>query len=304
MSGRRIDAEVDRLYQLPLDEFTSARNTLAKASGEDGSWIRGLVKPPVAAWAINQLAWRQREVYDALLRAAAEMRRAHAAVLAGRSGDVRGAGKQHEERIDAALKASVGILEADGHPVTDATRQAIVTTLRSLPGDEPPGRLTRTLQPGGFEMLAGLSIGGKGGTMKAPVRHMPAPARPAAPAPARKKAGDDGPDRKAIARARDAITAATRTLRDAEHNARREEFERARTAREAEKAAKAVQAAKDALEQAQRELDEAEQQATAAARASEAAERRTAKAEQALAEARADAEAAERELAKLEARSS
>ena len=52
------------------------------------------------------------------------------------------------------------MLQEGGHPATDATRQAILTTLRALPSDEPAGRLTRALQPGGFEMLAGLSIGG------------------------------------------------------------------------------------------------------------------------------------------------
>src|SRR5262245_45312457 len=196
MTTRQIDADIDRLYQLPLEEFTAARNTLAKSAGTDGGWIRGLVKPPVAAWAVNQLVWRQRDGYDALVRAAGEMRRAHAAVLAGRAGDVRGAGRQHEEQVEAALKAAVGILEADGHPATDATRQAIVTTLRALPSDEPPGRLTRTLQPGGFEMLAGLTIGGKAGNVKAPVRPLPPPAREA-PAPPPKKKGVDAPDTKA-----------------------------------------------------------------------------------------------------------
>src|SRR5262249_39932785 len=95
MPTRPIDAEIDRLYQLPLEDFTAARNALAKSSGADGAWIRGLVKPPVAAWAVNQLVWRHRDIFDALIRAAGEMRRAHAAVLAGRSGDVRAAGKAH-----------------------------------------------------------------------------------------------------------------------------------------------------------------------------------------------------------------
>ena len=55
MASRRDDPALDRLFQLPLDEFTAARNTLAKASGADGAAIRQLSKPPVAAWAVNQL---------------------------------------------------------------------------------------------------------------------------------------------------------------------------------------------------------------------------------------------------------
>ena len=77
------------------------------------------------------------------------------AVLAGRGGDVRAAGAAHDAAVRDALKATLAQLATAGHPVTDATRQAIVNTLRALPAEETPGRLTRALQPGGFEMLAG-----------------------------------------------------------------------------------------------------------------------------------------------------
>ena len=39
MAPRPLDSEIDRLYQLPLDEFTSARNALAKTSGSDAARI-------------------------------------------------------------------------------------------------------------------------------------------------------------------------------------------------------------------------------------------------------------------------
>ena len=160
MAPRRIDTEIDRLYQLPPDEFTAARNALAKQAGADAADVRSLAKPPIAAWAVNQIYWKQRAVYDALIAASTELRKLHRAILAGRRADIREAAKTHDEAIDASLKAALAILREEGHPVTDATRQAILTTLRALPADDPPGRLTRTLQPGGFEMLAGLSIGG------------------------------------------------------------------------------------------------------------------------------------------------
>ena len=67
MPERTFDAEIDRLYQLPLDEFTAARNALAKKAGADGASIRSLTKPPVAAWAVNQVYWRDRSTYDALI---------------------------------------------------------------------------------------------------------------------------------------------------------------------------------------------------------------------------------------------
>ena len=154
------DTGVDRLYQLPLDEFTAARNALAKGSKQSAA-IKALAKPPVAAWAVNQLYWRDRRTWDALIAAAENQRLTHKAMLSGRDGDVRAAGKVHDEAIQHALKATLEILSHDGHAVTDATRQAVVTTLRALPADDAPGRLTRVLQPGGFEMLAGFAIAGR-----------------------------------------------------------------------------------------------------------------------------------------------
>ena len=155
----KLETEIDKLFQLPLAEFTRARNALAKAAGPDGADIKSLTKPPVAAWAVNQLYWHNRDTYTALIEAADQMRRAHKAVIEGRSGDLRASGKAHEAALDEALKATLGIMKQQGQPVTEATKQAILNTLRALPADEPPGRLTRTLAPGGFEMLAGIAVG-------------------------------------------------------------------------------------------------------------------------------------------------
>ena len=134
MATSRVDEEIARLYQLPLADFTAARNALAKQAGARASEVKALQKPPVAAWAINQLFWQRRDVYDRLIGAAGDLRAAHGAVLAGKSGDVRAAGKSHEEAIEAALKATLALLRDAGQPATDATRQAIATTLRALPG--------------------------------------------------------------------------------------------------------------------------------------------------------------------------
>src|SRR5215216_4515208 len=98
MPTRTLDAQIDRLYQLPLDEFTTARNALAKETGDAG--IKRLQKPPAAAWAINQVYWRRRGDYDAFAAAAAALRQAHAAVLAGKRADLRSAGKAHEDALD------------------------------------------------------------------------------------------------------------------------------------------------------------------------------------------------------------
>jgi len=58
-----VDAEVEGLYGLPLEEFIKARDALARrrareAGKEAGAAVKALRKPSVAAWALNQLARR------------------------------------------------------------------------------------------------------------------------------------------------------------------------------------------------------------------------------------------------------
>jgi hypothetical protein len=292
MAPRALESEIDRLYQLPLDEFTKARNDLAKTAGADAARIRALVKPPIAAWAVNQLYWKNRSVWDSLIAAAENARRANKAVLAGRGGDIRAAGKVHDDAIEAAVKSTVALLEEENHPVTDATRQAIITTIRALPGSEPPGRLTKTVQPGGFEMLAGLSV-----AAGSPKTDRPAPARSVASSSGH--AAQKG-DAKALVRAREALEAANGAVRDAEHAAKREEFEIAKATRDQDRAKKAVADARAALEQAQTDLERAEASVKTAAKQREAAEQRRRDAERTLVDARRQAEAAARELKKIE----
>ena len=290
MAPRRIDTEIDRLYQLPPDEFTAARNALAKQAGADAADVRSLAKPPIAAWAVNQIYWKQRAVYDALIGASTELRKLHRAILAGRRADIREAAKTHDEAIDTSLKAALAILREEGHPVTDATRQAILTTLRALPADDPPGRLTRALQPGGFEMLAGLSIGSPKSGDKGSFR-LKAEATNQAKVPALAKTKTDP---KATAQAKAAHEAATRRVREAEQAASRAEFDAARLTREAAKADTQVEQAREALETAQQALDDAKAAATTTARARDTAERRAKEAERVLDIARRAVKAAGR----------
>jgi hypothetical protein len=285
MSSR--DADIDRLFQLSPNEFTKARNALAAQAGSAGAEIRRLEKPPLAAWAVNQLFWKRRSVYDALIESAEALRRANKAVLTGHKADIRAAGRAHEEALDAALKETVAVSEADGQAITDATRQAISKTLRALPSEDTPGRLTRTLQPGGFEMLAGIS---------------PA-ARPPKAAPKELRDREQGETTavgrvraRQLARGKDQAAAAVRALREAEQRARRDEFEKARAAREAEKASAQMEQAREALAEAERAVQAAERGVQAAQRAREKAEDRAKESAAAVTAARDRAEAAQAAL--------
>jgi hypothetical protein len=294
MPAARLEDEIARLYQLPLSDFTAARNMLAKRAGARAAEIKSLAKPPLPAWAVNQVFWQDRATYDRLLEAAADVRAAHAAVLAGKRTDVRASGRAHEEAIEAALKSALAIVREAGHPATDATRQAIATTLRALPGDEPPGRLSHTLQPGGFEVLAGLPVksaperGAGAARGKAAGPNAPAPEPQKKPAKSREAPADtrDRERERERERTKEARATAEREVRLAEHTARREEFEAARAAREADKATRAVTEARRAVEDAEAALAEAEQAARAAREAKEAADARTGEADAALQAAR------------------
>lgn len=278
MSPRRLETEVDQLYQLPLEEFTSARNTLARTAGADGAEIRKLAKPPIAAWAVNQLYWKQRDIYDTLIEASTAVRKMHKTILGGGHADVRESTRDHEVALEAAVKAAMGILEHAGHPATDTTRQAVVTTLRALPTAVTPGRLTETLQPGGFEMLQGLSIAGGAGIARP---------KPVIDKASSTSAGSNQKRRTEATSAEAEKTTALRAesakaLREAEQNARREEFEAMRTTREAERAHKQLDRARESLETAQKALEQAESALNQAEGQRNAADRRAKEAERAL----------------------
>ena len=153
--------ELDQLYQLPLDAFTASRNALAKQAGPRAEEIKGLEKPNAAAWAVNQLFWRERPIYDELIEASQHLRAAYREQLAGKSPDVRGAEASHGAAVKRATQTARAIVEADGSKASDAVLQAVRETLDILPSIDPPGRLTRPLKRTGFEALEGFTIAAK-----------------------------------------------------------------------------------------------------------------------------------------------
>lgn len=277
-----IDTDLDRLYQLKPSEFIAERNAIAKRAGPRAADIRALPKPTAAVWAVNQLHWREPELYRSLIQNAENLRATHKAVLGGRRADLRSAGKAHEEALEAALKATLQIAAEDGSPPSDATRQAIGTTLRLLPADDPPGRLRQALAPGGFAMLSGLPAGGRvissGGR-----KEKRAPGKDTSAAATKE-------DKAAQARARKHAETVAKAVAAAEQAARREEFEAARTAREAEKAERRAARAREAVDAAADELKEAEREADQARKKRDAARARSEAADQALADARSRVE--------------
>ena len=89
-----LDAALAALYQLPLEQFVATRDQLARrlrAAGDRATarQVAGLRRPPVSAWAVNQLAHAARNAVDELLEVGAALRQAQQDALAGQPGAAR-----------------------------------------------------------------------------------------------------------------------------------------------------------------------------------------------------------------------
>jgi hypothetical protein len=89
-----LDAALAALYQLPLAQFVPTRDQLARrlrAAGDRASarQVAGLRRPPVSAWAANQLAHAAPNAVAELLEAGAALRQAQQDALAGQPGAAR-----------------------------------------------------------------------------------------------------------------------------------------------------------------------------------------------------------------------
>jgi hypothetical protein len=151
--------DIDSLYQLPLGDFTAARNALAKKSGKDSAEIKALEKPSIPAWGVNQLYWRERRLYEKLIRTSERVRTAHQQAMKGKKLDLATLESQHMAAVKDAADKVAELLIRSGDPATPATLKAVLDTLQALPGPSAPGRLTKALAPIGFGAFGALMNG-------------------------------------------------------------------------------------------------------------------------------------------------
>jgi hypothetical protein len=156
-----VDPEVEALYGLPLEEFTKARDTLARARAKAGdkdaaSAIKALRKPPVVAWALNQLARRHPEDVAALIDAGDRLRRAQTAALEGGDpSELRDAARAEAGEVNALAGMAQSIL-AEGGRGAGSHEDRLAATLRAAAVDPAgaerlrAGTLAGELNPAGF----------------------------------------------------------------------------------------------------------------------------------------------------------
>jgi hypothetical protein len=276
-----VSAEIDRLYQLSLAEFVAERNALAaRVKAEQGKeaadHIRTLAKPGLTAWVVNQLYWRHRQEFIALIEAGDALRFAQQARLAGEDADLTAAVDARRLALDVLLAHAADLLASAGRAPSHDLKQRLSTTLEALAtygkGEGAPraGRLTQDVDPPGFATLSAL--------LPADIPESPRP-------PARKDTSTPPPTLSVVRRRDEEKLRAA--LASAEADVERLERESARAAVAVTNAEQALEVERTRLAEAQRALD------GAMAREQEAQAERN-RARRAHAEARAALERAER----------
>ena len=258
------EKDVDRLYGLPLTEFTAERDALAKRLRKDGDRgtadeVKRLKKPSEPAWAVNQLARNNRRELNVLLKAGERLREAQTG----------GAGRDELRAAIAAEREQVGKLAALAEPLLDPASEAklerVRNTLHAVAVDDD----TRQQVEAGRLVADAEAVGlGLPGVAAAPSKRKSKP-EPRAKAKGESRSAErskatgksqsratKSPQRSKAAaaatrKALRAIEAARRRERDA-----REKAERART--ELKRARAAAEDAAKALQTAERRANEAE----------------------------------------------
>jgi hypothetical protein len=179
------DDAVRALYQASLSDFVAERKRLSaelKATGDKETAARfaKLARPPVSAWAVNQLWWREREAFEALLEAAKRVK----------VGD-REASQHHRQALGKLRDAAARLLQESGSAASDGTLRRVATTLSAVAatgGFEPdaPGALSADRDPPGFEALGFGAAATE--TTSAPSAEAPAEGAESAPAAEKRRA--------------------------------------------------------------------------------------------------------------------
>ena len=245
-----IEEHVDELLALPPEQFTEARNAVAKRLRSDGNRdasdaVKRLPRPSLALWGLNRLAREDGAPIEAFLQAADALREATSS-----GGDIRAATGPERAAESRVTKAVAALVRAEGRGVTDAVERGIGQTLQAAAADAGvadalrSGRLVREPEaPSLDDVLGFLAL--------APPTSKPVAAKRATAEPAAAKPAPE-PDRRAERRAlKEGIAAAAKDAVAAREDAR---------------------SASDAAREAREQLRRAEKRAEERKRRSDAAE--------------------------------
>ncbi len=204
--------ELDVLYEVKQDEFTALRTKLAAAAKQRGDTdtarqISAARKPTTAAWVVNRLALRDRDIRTRLAALGELLKDAHSAMDGER---IRALSTEQRRLVDDVARAAFE--EAEIADPSAALRDDVTGTLQAAIADPDVasrlGRLTKAEQWSGFGEFGDTTMVFTQ-TRKATSRKKPAeePHQDA-------KRDDKRDDKRATARA--ALAAAERAKADAD----------------------------------------------------------------------------------------
>ena len=137
-----LDAALDRLYGVSLNEFTATRDELAgelKDAGhtDDAAIVKKLKKPPLSAWALNQVARSSPDEVGAYLDALDALEDASSPT------ELRSATEARKNAAARIHRFAGKLLTEAGHPASGVVMQKIMASLVATPSDEEATRLRR-----------------------------------------------------------------------------------------------------------------------------------------------------------------
>jgi hypothetical protein len=251
-----LDKQIDRLYTVPLDEFVERRNELTRSLRKDGDReaadeVKGLRKPTVPAWAVNQLAHREKMRLRGLLTAGERLRKAHEQLLGGGSPEALQQARDDERAAIAELAgAAASLLTEAGHPVSEPTLDRVRETLHAAAADEEIGRRVRAGRLEREEAVTGFGLGSPSPRPRAKAAKQTKQDEAAR----EKRAREDKAEREKKAREKGR---AEERLRDARSGVREAERAVQRQARELERLEAALRRRQAEAESAEQELERA-----------------------------------------------
>jgi hypothetical protein len=155
----RLEDLADGLYALRPDEFTAARNALAKdTKAEDAelaAQVRALKKPSAVAWVVNSLARHRKDELVELVQLGATMREAQADMDRAAMAELT---RQRRQVVGAMARDGADLAAELGQKVTQPVIDEVAQTLQAALSDELAagavltGRLVRGLETVGTEV--------------------------------------------------------------------------------------------------------------------------------------------------------